>query len=352
MRLRSVVVAGACCAILALCAASAAQDNRVTSPIKPLPYPIDAHEFDASLSPGEREIYELIEKLLYVRLKKTLECDDATMVALASSCGQTKNQLTMLKWERAALREHLRWCLGVGLPDAGLQLKLNTLLDYELQIAQTLGEMVRGSASVLGVDGAAKLYLFVDDFEHFLAKRIAEAIESKKHSSDAAAHDLEPETPAEAAPESTEEAIERFQSLVRSENRDVPLSNFAGEDVIKLVDALLMVRLAQALDLSSEQSGKLFAHVGAHKDQLHELKWQIGGGREALREALASGASDDEIRKQLDDLLIQEQAVARLMNELVTGAGRDVSVEQSAQLYLFLGDFEQYIVGLLERAAV
>ena len=45
-----------------------------------------------------------------------------------------------------------------------------------------------------------------------------------------------------------------------------------------------------------------------------------------------------------------EQAVARLMNDLVTGAGRDISTEQSVRLYLFLGDFEQYIVGLLERA--
>ncbi len=350
MRVRTVIAAGACGIACLLCGLTLAQDNRVTSSFKPLAFPINAEKFQASLSPSEREIYQLIEDLLYVRLRRTLECDDATMVALASSCGQIKNQLTMLKWERSALREHLRWCLSVGLPDAGLQMKLNTLLDYEEQIAISLGEMVHASESTLGVKGAARLYLFVDDFERFLARRISEAIDTEKHAH--AQPQAEDQSESTAAAEVTDDGFERFQSLVRSENRDVPLAEFAGDDVIKLVDALLMVRLAQAVDLSGEQSIKMFAHVGAHKDRLHELKWQIGGGRSALREAIDSNIPDDEVRKQLDDLLIQEQAVARLVNELVTGAGKDISVEQSVRLYLFLGDFEQYIVGLLERSEV
>jgi hypothetical protein len=340
------LVVGACLSMILLGGHAIAQDNRITSSFKPLTFPIDAEVFKKNLSPSEREIYDLIEALLYVRLKTTLETDDATMVALATQCGQTKNQLTMLKWERSALREHLRWCLDVGLADAGLQQKLNTLLDYEEQIATQLAGMVRASERCIGVDGAAKLYLFVDDFERFLARRISEAVDKKhgpgpKH----AASD-------EATPIDGDDEFERFQSLVRRENRDVPLSQFAGEDVIKLVDALLMVRLTQTLELSGDQSIKLFAHVGAHKDQLHELKWQIGGRRQALREALETGAPDDDIRKQVEDLLIQEQAVAGLMNELVTGAGKDISINQAARLYLFLGDFEQYIIGLLERSQI
>jgi hypothetical protein len=346
MRVRSVVIAGACLAACVLSAFSAsAQDSRITASFKALTFPIDREEFEASLSPSEREIYDLIEKLLYVRLKSALDVDDAAMVALAAQCGPAKDQLTMLKWERSALREHLRWCLDVGMTEAGLRQKLDTLLDYEVQIAEQLSEMVHASKSCLGAPGAAKLYLFVDDFEQYLAQRVSEALE-KHHLSGAS-------TPGERTGSTTaegEEGLEKFEHLVRAENRDVPLADFAGEDVIKLVDALLMVRLEQTLGLSGEQSMKLFAHVGEHKDKLHELKWQIGGSREALREAIASGAPDEEILEQLDDLLIQERAVANLLNDLVTGAGRDISVEQSARLYLFLGDFEQYIVGLLERA--
>ncbi len=343
--LRSALLAGACLALCIVCGApAAAQDNRITSSFKPLTFPIDPETFQKSLAPDEREIYDLIEALLYVRLKTTLEIDDAEMVALATQCGQTKSQLTMLKWERSALREHLRWCLDAGLTEAGLQQKLETLLDYEEQIAGQLAAMVHGAEPCLGLEGSAKLYLFVDDFERFLARRISQVIE-KKHAQADAAH----AEPVDAEHVHGDDELEKFQSLVRTENRDVPLADFAGEDVVKFVDALLMVRLTQALELSPDQSIKLFAHVGAHKDQLHELKWQIGGGREALRTALAAGAPSGEIRKQLDDLLVQEQAVARLINELVTGAGQDVSIRQSVRLYLFLGDFEQYIVGLLER---
>jgi hypothetical protein len=344
MRGLTASAAGAVLSICACCGSAAAQDNRVTAAFKPLSYPIDPEAFEKGLSAGEREIYDLIENLVYVRLKKTLEIDDAAMKALAFHAGPAKNQLTMLKWERATLIEHLRWCLDVGLTDAGLQEKLNTLVEYDEQIARLLGEMVHGSEACLGARGGAKLYLFVDDFERFLAKRILEAIERTHKAGDAA-----PAGEEELAP-AVEPEMQKFTELVRSENRDVPLSGFANDDVIRLVDALLMVRLTQALDLSQQQSIKLSAHVGAHKDQLHQLKWQIGARRAALRESIETGDADDEIQQQLDDLLIQEQAVARLVSDIVSGAGQDVSVEQSVRLYLFLGDFEQYIVGLLERA--
>ncbi len=47
---------------------------------------------------------------------------------------------------------------------------------------------------------------------------------------------------------------------------------------------------------------------------------------------------------------MQEQAVADLIRDFVEGAQKDVTVAQSAKLYVFLGDFEAYIIGLLERA--
>jgi len=355
MQLRSSLIAGAClcCLLPAFCWA---QDNRITSPFKPLTFPIDKKVFEESLSKSEREIYDLIEALLYVRLRTALDTDDRGMFALATQIGSTKDQITMLKWERSALREHLRWCLDVGLTDAGLDQKLECLLDYEDQIARQLAEMVHASEPCLGAKGAAKLYLFVDDFERFLARRVAEVVEGEHHgrssqsSSPESASEPGSATAAEDPANGSNKQLGTFENLVRTENRDVPLADVVGENVVKLVDALLMVRLDQALSLSDDQSLKLFAHVGAHKDQLHELKWQIGRGRQALREAIDSDAPDDEIRAQLDDLLIQEQAVAKLLNNLVDRARRDISVEQSVRLYLFLGDFEQYIVGLLERA--
>ena len=238
MRVLTALAAGAFLSIGPWCGPCPAQDNRVTAAYNALTYPIDSDRFTQSLSKSEKEIYELIEDLVYARLKRTLDVDDAAMKALAFHTGPSKNQLTMLKWERSALREHLRWCLEVGLTDAGLQQKLNTLLEYEDQIARQLAEMVHGSEACLGMAGSAKLYLFVDDFERFLASRIAQAVEAAHRDQEPAADSADDEIA-----EPAELELERFKSLVRSENRDVPLSRFANDDVIKLVDALLMVRL-------------------------------------------------------------------------------------------------------------
>ena len=269
------------------------------------------------------------------------------MLNLYQSNGAISKQLTMLKWQRAGLREHLRWCLEFGKTEAGIKRSLDMVLTYEEQIAEVLEKMVRESQPVLGVAKSAQLYLFVDDFERFLATRVAEA--AKGAPAQPATEGAPVNAEASPAAKPASDNFDAFQEMLRAQNRDVALSDVAGEDVIKLVDALLVVRLAQALDINKEETVRLFAHIGKTKDQLHELKWQIGHNRMLLREAITDGAPNDQLQKRLDDLLIEEKAVANLVREFVEGAGKDVTVAQSAKLYLFLGDFEAYIVGLLEN---
>jgi len=347
MRLLTAIVAGVW--LVGVVAPAPAQDHHQAqaATFKPLAYPIDSAAFRENLSVKEREIFELIEDLVGVRLKRTLGCDDVTMQKLYASNGAISRQLTMLKWQRAGLREHLRWCLEFGKTESGIKQSLDMLLAYEEQIADVLDEMVRDSQPVLGVTKSAQLYLFVDDFERFLATRVAEAAKGAPNQpAGEGAASLSSTKTAEHRPDD----FDAFQEALRAQNRDVALSDVAGEDVVKLVDALLVVRLAQALDINKQETAKLFAHIGKVKDQLHELKWQIGHNRALLRDAIAAGVPDADIQKQLDDLLIEEKAVANLVREFVEGAGKDVSVAQSAKLYLFLDDFEIYIVGLLENA--
>jgi hypothetical protein len=347
VRLLSAVVAGAW--LLGAAFSVSAQEHAHSDPanFKPLAYPIDPEQFQQNLSQNERDIYQLIEDLVAVRLKRTLGCDDETMKRLQESNGAISQQLTMLKWQRAGLREHLRWCLEFGKTEAGIKQNLDLLLNYEEQIAKVLADAVTKAQPVVGVTKSAQLYLFVDDFERFLATRVAEASKAGPNS---AAAENKPNAGDKKPSASEPMNFDAFMDTLRQQNRDVALSDAAGEDVVKLVDALLVVRLAQALDINKEQTVRLFAHIGKTKDELHEMKWQIGHNRALLREAIANGAPEDQIQKQLEDLLIEEKAVANLVREFVEGAGKDVTVAQSAKLYLFLGDFEQYIVGLLEKA--
>ncbi len=347
MRLLTALATGVCMAGVSIFAPAQDHAGADVASFKPLTYPIDAAAFEKNLSEKEREIYQLIEDLVAVRSKRTLGCDDATMKVLSEKTGGASKQLTMLKWQRSGLREHLRWCLEFGKTETGIKQSLDLLLTYEEQIADVLAQMVRDSRPTLSVSKSAQLYLFVDDFERFLATRVAEA--SKGAPPQPATETAAPK-PAPGPTTHNPNDFDAFQEMLRAQNRDVPLTGLGGEDVVKLVDALLVVRLGQALDINKEETVKLFAHIGKAKDQLHELKWQIGHNRAMLRDAIAAGAPDAEIQKQLDDLLIQEKAVANLVREFVEGAGKDITTAQSAKMYLFLGDFEAYIVGLLERA--
>jgi hypothetical protein len=348
LRLFTAIAAGVWTVGVAVFAPAQTHPGTDVASFKPLTYPIDATAFEQNLTQKEREIYQLIENLVAVRSKRTLGCDDATMKALGEKTGASGKQLTMLKWQRAGLREHLRWCLEFGKTESGVKQSLDLLLTYEEQIADVLAQMVHESQPVLGVAKSAQLYLFVDDFERFLASRVAEASKGAPPQPDVES------AAAAKAPATTDKRpaddFDAFQTMLRAQNRDVPLTGLGGDDVVKLVDALLVVRLAQALDINKEETVKLFAHIGKVKDQLHELKWQIGHNRAMLRDAIAAGGPAADIQKQLDDLLIEEKAVASLVREFVEGAGKDITVAQSAKMYLFLGDFEAYIVGLLERA--
>ncbi len=51
----------------------------------------------------------------------------------------------------------------------------------------------------------------------------------------------------------------------------------------------------------------------------------------------------------LQDLLLQEEAVAELVRLLVTESHKDVSLAKSARLYLFVGDFEDYVARLFQK---
>ena len=144
---------------------------------------------------------------------------------------------------------------------------------------------------------------------------------------------------------------QRFVERITRDNRDVRLQDYASDDLIALVNALLIVRLAEYVELSPDESMALFQRAGKHLDQLHRLKWIIGEKRSILRDAIEEGKPDENVANRLDDLLLQEKAVADVVRDFITGARQELTVRQSAKLYLFLGDFEDYVVGLLEQSS-
>ena len=141
-----------------------------------------------------------------------------------------------------------------------------------------------------------------------------------------------------------------FRRVLEEESRNLTLPETEDSDLHAMVEAILMLRLSQALELSDEQILALTKRVGTYKDQLHEMKWQIGASRADLRDAVRQGKPEPIVEKHLEDCLMQEEAIADLLRKMVTECRRDLSTEHAAKLYLFVGDFEDEMRRLVQRA--
>lgn len=140
-----------------------------------------------------------------------------------------------------------------------------------------------------------------------------------------------------------------FRQMLEDENRNLPLPD-EDQDLRELLQTILMIRLSQTLELSDEQILALSKRTGTYKDQLAEMKWQIAGARQELRAAVKRGEAEKIIEAKLEDCLMQEEAIADLLRTVITESRKQLTVEQAAKFYLFVGDFEHEMGSLVERA--
>lgn len=141
-----------------------------------------------------------------------------------------------------------------------------------------------------------------------------------------------------------------FRTMLEEENQNLPLREMRDRDLHELLQTILMVRLAQSVELTDEQILEFSKRVGTFKDQLHEMKWQIAASRESLRNSVEIKDPDAIVSRKLEDCLLQELAITDLLRKLVHESRKDLTEVQAAKFYLFLGDFEQEMRLLVDRA--
>lgn len=298
-----------------------------------------------NLGINELELYDLIQAYMLVRIQRTLDLTDVQALELMKLNGEYKDKLTRLKFQRGMLIAQLRLHLEASESDEVIGRTLGHILENESQTAITLGKLVEESAGVLSIPQQAQLYLFVGDFEQDLRRMATHAkrIEQDGHSQ--YTRELHSEFR-----EFSEEGERTFQDLVRQRTQGASVPAHDTKNTIDLVDAWLVIRLASELGLTEEETVLLFAKVGTYKDQLHEMKWQIAAARDDLRTSIREGADDDTIKTQLDDMLLRERAISELTAAFIREAEKNISTRRSAELFLFLGEFELEVIDLLERA--
>lgn len=299
---------------------------------------IQSESGDATTTATDIDVRRLIEAVLMVRLQSRLQLSDDQTDALVLRVGSYRDRLTAMKFMRAASRENLARRLDQGVTEEEIGATLESLLSQEEDIAAVMHEMVKEAAKDLTAPQTAKLYLFVGEFETFMRDLVYRAQYISLHGTP-------PDEIVPAGAGTSNDPV--IRALVERERAGTTTQD---TDMVALFDGLLMARLSGALKLDAEETIKLFHRVGSYKDQLHEIKWNIGSARQELYDALGENAPDPAIETKLEDLLLQERAAADLLRRMVTEAQKDVSLQKSARLYLFVEDFEEYVSRLLEKA--
>jgi len=303
--------------------------------------------FLSQLGLNEQELYDLIQSYMLIRIKKTLDLTDVQTLHLMKRIGVYKEKLPRLKFHKALLISQLRLRLSESASEVSIQENLTLLLENDQKTVETLRSMITEAGEELVATQRAKLYLFVGDFEQDI-RRMAQHAQRMNQDG----HQVYTKELHDRYYKMSKDDSSTLHAMIKEETRGLDINDPDEKNIIELVDAWLMVRLSSELDLTTVETVRLFKRVGTHKDQLQKMKWQMGEARLALRIAARDNFDPDVIEEQLEDMLLQEEAVVDLVKSFVTEAQKDISIHRAAQLFLFLGDFEQEVVDLIERSIV
>lgn len=143
--------------------------------------------------------------------------------------------------------------------------------------------------------------------------------------------------------------MENFRLLVEEEAQELSVKYPQDSDIINLVERVMMVRLAQTLGLTVEETQNLGTRVGQCRTQVYNLKWLRADLRQSLREAIEAG-DEEAVEERLDKLLKLEVTISQLIEKMIRDSQSDLTVEQAAKFYLFIEDFEDELSRMIDKA--
>lgn len=133
-------------------------------------------------------------------------------------------------------------------------------------------------------------------------------------------------------------------------DRPGPRPSWRDKETHELIETLLMVRLAEKLDLEEEETVVMVRKFkeqrkarGEHREEKHELLDQ-------LREAIDQNASDEVLQKRIDALIAHEREEEQMNREFVASVSEGLSTKQRAKLLVFLYEFDREMRRLIMEA--
>jgi len=129
----------------------------------------------------DRDVHELVETVMMVRLGKAVQLTDEQTAALAQSFQEYRKRIYERYQARRAMHDELRAKLEAGAPEADIRAALEPLLRFDEEIAKLRREGFEASAKAAGLSAIqeARLYWFLEDFEDNMRKMVMRARERR-----------------------------------------------------------------------------------------------------------------------------------------------------------------------------
>jgi len=117
------------------------------------------------------------------------------------------------------------------------------------------------------------------------------------------------------------------------------------------ITTLMLLRMTQVLDLTEEQTVKLFPLINRIEKEKQQLSRRIGKRLSDLRFLLRGGSpSEAEIRSAINDVKDMRDQIKALEAELEAFVERHLSLEQQAKYLIFFQDFYRQLREKLNEA--
>lgn len=123
----------------------------------------------------ERDIRELVDLVMKVRLTRLLELSDEEAVRVIRIISDRLDRIHMLKWERGSVYYFLRADIKERAAEDQIKQHLDAAMALDVEIAELFRGMVEAMTPHLNTTQRAKLFLFGSDFENEIKKLIQQA---------------------------------------------------------------------------------------------------------------------------------------------------------------------------------
>ena len=131
---------------------------------------------------------------------------------------------------------------------------------------------------------------------------------------------------------------------------ETPMNQERREELRERIELIWMWKLTEELDLTKDEGAKLFPLLSTYEKE----KWELRGKKrqivQTLKQMIADGASEGDLKRQIKSLEDNERARNKAEEEVFSKIAKILSVEKQAKYIVFQEHFGHEIRSLIKKA--